>query len=130
MLNIIVLERLKVVVDKQLRDEQAGFRKEGSCMDHIATLRIILEQLLEWNSPSYTTIVDFEKAFNSVDRDTLWKLLRHYGIPEKYITLLQKTYDNCSCRVIHNGVLSELIEMLTGVCQGYLLLPFLFLAGH
>ena len=79
---------------------------------------------------SYTTIVDFEKAFDSVNRDVLWKLLLHYGIPEKYITLLQKTYDNCSCRVIHNGVLSELIEMLTGVCQGCLALPFLFLAGH
>ena len=126
-LNRIILERLKVVVDKRLRDEQAGFRKERSCTDHIATLRIILEQSLEWNSPVYTTFVDFEKAFDSVDRDVLWKLLRHYGIPEKYITLIQKTYDNCSCRVIHNGVLSELVEMLTGVRQGCLLSPFLFL---
>lgn len=52
----------------------------------------------------------------------LWKLLRHYGMPEKYITLIQKTYDNCSCRV-----LSYLIGMLTGVRQGYLLSHFLFL---
>ena len=83
-LNRIILERLKVVVDKRLRDEQAGFRKERSGTDHIATLRIILGQSLEWNSPVYTTFVDFEKAFDSVDRDVLWKLLRHYGIPEKY----------------------------------------------
>ena len=51
-------------------------------------------------------------------------LLRHYGIPEKYITLIQKT---CSYRVIQNGVLSALVEMLTGVRQGCLLSPFLFL---
>jgi len=126
-LNRIILERLKVIVDKRLRDEEAGFRKERSCTDHIATLRIILEQSLEWNSPVYTTFVDFDKAFDSVDRDVLWKLLRHYGIPEKYVTLIQKTYDSYSSRVIHNGVLSELIEMLTVVRQGCLLSPFLFL---
>jgi len=68
---------------------------------------MILEQALEWNSPVYTAfIADFGNAFGSVDREVLWKLLRHYGIPKKYITLIQKTYDNCSCRVIHNGVLS------------------------
>ncbi|KAL9952861.1 hypothetical protein ACROYT_G040182 [Oculina patagonica] len=118
---------MKVEVDKRLREEQAGFRKDRSCTDQIATLRIILEQSLEWNSPVYATFVDYEKAFDSVDREVLWKLLRHYGIPEKYITLIQKTYEECTCRVIHNGVLSELFEMLTGVRQGCLLSPFLFL---
>ena len=49
-LNRIMLERLKIAVDKQLRDHQAGFRKERSCIDQIATLRIIVEQSLEWNS--------------------------------------------------------------------------------
>jgi len=62
-----------------------------------------------------------------IDREVLWKLLRHYDMPEKYITLIQKTYEKCTCRVIHNGVLSELFEMLTGVQQGCLLSPFLFL---
>ena len=126
-LNRVILERLKEEVDKRLREEQAGFRKDRSCTDQIATLRIILEQSLEWNSPVYTTFVDYEKAFDSVDREVLWKLLRHYGIPDKYITLIQKTYEKCTCRVIHNGVLSELFEMLTGVRQGCLLSPFLFL---
>ena len=71
MLNRIILERRKVVVDKRLQDEQdeqAEFRRERSCTDHIAIVRIILEQLLEWNSPVYTTFVDFKKAFDSVDR--------------------------------------------------------------
>ena len=68
------MERLKLVMNKLLRDEQAGFRKERSCTDHIATLRIILEQSLEWNSSIYTTFVDFEKAFGSVDTEMLWRL--------------------------------------------------------
>ena len=82
-------------------------------------LRIILEQSLEWNSSVYTTLVDSEKAFNSVKRGLLWKLLHHYSIPEKYITLTQKTYDNC--------MQFFLIEMLTRDSQGCLLSPFLFL---
>lgn len=61
------------------RDEQVGFRKERSCTNYIATLWIILEQSLEWNPTVYTTFVDCEKAFDSVDREVLWKLLRHYG---------------------------------------------------
>ena len=68
-------------VDTQLRDQQAGFQKEWSCLDQIATLRIILEQSLEWNSPLHENLIDYEKAFNSVDRETLWKLLRHYRVP-------------------------------------------------
>jgi len=71
--------------------------------------------------------VDYEKAFDGVDRKVLWRLLRHYGIPEKYIIFIQKTYEKCTCRMIHSGVLSELIEMLTGVRQGCLLSPYLFL---
>ena len=42
-LNRIILERLKSELDKRMRDEQAGFRKDRSCTDHIATLRIIVE---------------------------------------------------------------------------------------
>ena len=56
------------IMDPHLRDHQAGFRKNRSCTDQIATLRIILEQSLEWNSPLYVNFIDYEKAFDSVDR--------------------------------------------------------------
>ena len=77
---------MKTEVDRLLREEQAGFRKERSCTDHIATLRVIIEQSLEWNSPLYITFLDFEKAFDSVDRTVLWKLLAHYGFIKDHQT--------------------------------------------
>ena len=80
-LTRIILERLKDAIDEQLRPEQAGFRKDKSCTDQIATLRIIIEQSLEWQSPLYMNFIDFQKAFDSIDRETIWKLLQHYGIP-------------------------------------------------
>nr|KAG5685489.1 hypothetical protein BaRGS_003382 [Batillaria attramentaria] len=70
---------------------------------------------------------DYEKAFDSVDREALWKLLRHYGVPGKIISLIQCTYKDMSCRIAHAGQLSENFEVKTGVRQGCLLSPFLFL---
>nr|KAG5711574.1 hypothetical protein BaRGS_016756 [Batillaria attramentaria] len=126
-LNRILLERMREAVDPMLRDQQAGFRRNRSCADQIASLRIIVEQSLEWNSPLYINFIDYEKAFDSVDREALWKLPRHYGVPGKIISLIQCTYQDMSCRIAHAGQLSESFEVKTGVRQGCLLSPFLFL---
>ena len=126
-LNRIILERIKKAVDSLLRDEQAGFRQNKSCLDQITTLRIIIEQCTEWNASLYINFIDFEKAFDSVDGENLWKLLRHYGIPPKITELIKNTYQNMSCRIIHDGKLTEAFEIESGVRQGCLLSPFLFL---
>lgn len=89
-LNRIILDRIKTTVDKNLRDQQAGFRRERSCIDQIAALHMIIEQSIEWNSSLYVNFIDFEKAFDSLDREILWKLLDHYVIPTKLITLIKK----------------------------------------
>ena len=112
---------MKAAVDNRLRDQQAGFRQDRSCTDHIATLRIIVEQSLELNSSLYVNFIDYEKAFDSVDRETLWKLLKHYGIPGKIITLIQRTYEGMSCTVVRRGQLSDYFNVRTGVRHGYLL---------
>ena len=70
-LNRVILDRLKTGVDGKLRDNQAGFRKDRSCTDQIPTLQIIVQQSMEWDSSMYINIVDNEKAFDSLDRDTL-----------------------------------------------------------
>ncbi|VDP37488.1 unnamed protein product [Schistosoma margrebowiei] len=74
--NRVLLNRIKNSVDPKLSDQQAGFCKDRSFTDQIATLRIIVEQSIEWNSSLYINFIDYEKAFDSVDRTTLWKLFR------------------------------------------------------
>ena len=113
---------MKAAVDNRLRDQQAGFRQDRSCTDHIAT-----HIALEWNSSLCVNFIDCGKSIDSVDRETLWKLLKHYGIPEKIITLIQPTYEGMSCRAVHRGQISDCFNVRTGVCQGYLLSPFMFL---
>ena len=122
-----MLERIKDAIDKQLREEQAGFRKNRSTIDQIATLRIIVEQSLEWNSELIINFLDYEKAFDSIDRTSMWKILRHHGIPEKIVNLIKSMYEGTSCRVVHDGQLTDSFDIKTGVRQGCLLSPFLFI---
>ena len=100
----VLLNRMKGAVDTKLRDELAGFRKGRSCTDHIATLRIIVEQSVEWRSSAYMYIcfVDFQKAFDSIYRETLWKLLSHCGVPSKIVNIIRKLYEGFTAQVVHN----------------------------
>ncbi|VDP61978.1 unnamed protein product [Schistosoma curassoni] len=112
-LNRVFLNRMKDAVDAQLRDQQAGFRRDRSCTDQIATLRIIVEQSFEWNSTLYINFIDYEKAFDSVDRRTLWKFLRHYGVPEKIVNTIRNSYDGLQCKVVHGGQLTDAFQTST-----------------
>ena len=126
-LTRILLERLKKAIDLKLRPEQAGFRQDHSCTDQIATLRIIIEQSLEWQSTLYLNFIDFQKAFDSVDRNTIWKIFDHFGIPVIFKEIIKQLYDNATCQVIHNGKLTQPFNVETGVRQGCLLSPMIFL---
>ena len=86
-----------------------------------------MEQSLEWNSQLIVNFLDYEKAFDSIDRATLWKILRHHGIPQKLVNLIKSMYEGTSCRVIHDGQLTDSFDIKTGVRQGCLLSPFLFI---
>ena len=123
----MILERLKEALDCKLLEEQAGFRQHRSCSDQIITLRIIIEQSLEWNSSLHINFIDFKKAFDSVDRETLWKILRYHGVPEKLINIIICQYRDSVCRVIHGRGLTEPFRVKTGTRQGCMLSPFLFL---
>ena len=86
-LSKIVHNRLTGTLDKHIRQEQASFRPERSCLDHTFTLRQILGQSRERNMPM-NAHVDLEKAFDSVHRESLWRILRHYGVPQKLVNMV------------------------------------------
>ena len=125
--NRVILNRIMSPLVQQLRKEQAGFMPGKSCIDQINTLRIIIEQSAEFNSPLYVLFIDYEKAFDKIDRSMLWILLANYGVPAKIIQLIKTQYDQFTCRVSHAGMLSDPIETICGVRQGCLLSPLLFL---
>ena len=70
--------------------------------------------------------MDFEKAFDSLDREAMWRI-RHYGITNKVIKVLKFQYQGFTCQVLHGGTMTEPIQVKTGVRQGCLLSPLLLL---
>jgi hypothetical protein len=126
-LDRVLLKRMKETVEPKLGDQQAGFHGNRSCANQIPSLRIIVVQSLEWNSLLFVNFMHYKKVLDSVDRETLWKLLRHFGVPLNIISIVRCTYQEMSCRISHAGQLSNSFEVKTGVRQGCLMSPFLSL---
>ena len=99
----ILSTRINKVLDQAFRKEQAGFRPGRSCTNQINTLRIIIEQSVEMQSPLYLLFIDYEKAFDSVNREFMWKVLEMYSVPSKLLNLVKELYNECECKVIHCG---------------------------
>ena len=125
----ILLDRIDQAIDERLRQEQAGFRKGRGCTDQIFALRNIIEQCLEWNSPLVINFIDFKKAFDSIHRNSLWKILRSYGLPQKIVTLIQLFYQQFECSIINNNTLIDWFSVDSGVRQGCILSPILFIVA-
>ena len=111
----VIAKRIVDAIDHTLRKEQAGFRANEGCSDHIFTLRNIIEQCIEWQHNIVINFVDFEKAFDSLDRDSMWEIMRSYGIPEKIINMIKLFYNNYRCCVLHNGTQSTWFNVQSGV---------------
>ncbi|XP_056006627.1 uncharacterized protein LOC130050469 [Ostrea edulis] len=94
----IMLGRLKTALDNTLREEQAGFHQDRSCTDHIATMGIIIEQSMEWQTPLYAVLIHFQKAFDSVDRDIFWRLM-HTTASHTNVSIIQQLYEDTTRQV-------------------------------
>jgi hypothetical protein len=113
----VLFNKSKERVNLRLRKEQAGFRPNRSCIDQINTLRIIIEQCIECSSPLYTVFTDFEKAFDLIIREAVWKEVKRHVVPTQIVNLVKETYRGYACRVVHEGRVSEPISVQTGVRQ-------------
>lgn len=126
-LTKILLNRINEKLDSTIRKQQAGFRPNRSCVDHINTLRIIIEQSVEFRTALQLVFVDYSTAFDSINRDCIWNALIQRGISPKLIRLIRAQYDGFKCRVLYNGRLSAEFNTISGVRQGCLMSPILFL---
>ena len=122
----IIRRRLLDGREHQIREEQAGFRPMRGCIDHIFTLRQILEHRHTYRQPTIVVFLDLKAAFDSVFRKGLWNCLERYGVPPKYIQLLKALYNNSESRVRVYNTLSRPFSTKSGVRQGCPISPFLF----
>ena len=105
---------------------QAGFRTGRSCVDQCFALRQLIEKSLEMQLAVKINFIDFKAAFDSVHRDSLWKVLRAYGIPEKIVNIMKNTYEGSECCVKVDGEVTGWFPVTAGVRQGCIWSPLLF----
>ena len=109
------------------KDEQNGFRRNRSCLEHIYALYSVINKRKQQKLSTYVCFVD-EKAFDTVQRDCLWYKLISVGIKGKILNAVQSLYTNvqCQCAVKVNDYLSPLFKVSQGVKQKGKLSPTLF----
>lgn len=122
----IVLNRLKIISEEVLPECQCGFRAGHSTSDMIFTLRQLQEKAAEQHQPLYVVFVDFSKAFVTVERTTLWKVLETHGCLDKLINIIKQFHDGMKAQVTVSGEPSDAFVVNHGVKQGCVLAPILF----
>ena len=79
-------------MNRELPNVPTGFRKGRGTIDQIANIRWITEKAREFQKSIYFCFIDYAKAFDCVDYNKLWKILKEMGIPDHLTCLLQKLY--------------------------------------
>ena len=109
-------------MNRELPDVQAGFRKGRGTRDQIANIRWIIKKARVPEKCLFLRI-DYAKAFDCVDHNKLWKILKEVGIPDR---LLRNLYAGQEATVRTGHGTTDWLQIGKGECQGCILLPCLF----
>ena len=122
----IIPARLQQYVNCELPDVQAGFRKGRGTRGQIANIHWIIEKARELQKNIYFCFIDYVKAFDCVDHNKLWQILKEMGIPDHLICLLRNRYVDQEAIVRTGYGTTDWFQIGKGVHQGCILSPCLF----
>ena len=122
----ILQARLQQYVSCELPDVQAGFRKGRGTRDQTANICWIIEKTREFQKNIYFCFIDYAKAFDYVDHNKLWKILKEMGIPDHLTCLLRNLYAGQEATVTTGHGTTDWFQTGKGVRQGCALSPCLF----
>ena len=113
-------------MNQKLPDVQARFRKGRGTRDQIANICWTIDKVREFQKNIDFCFIDYTKAFDFVDPNKLWKILKEMGIPDHLICLLTNLYAGQEAIVRNRHGTTDWFQIRKGVCQGCLLSPCLF----
>ena len=118
--------KLQQYENRELPDVQDGFRKGRGTKDQIANIHWIIKKASEFQKNIYFCFTDYAKAFDCVDHNKLWKILKEVGIPDHLTCLLRNLYAGQEATVRTGHGTTVWFQIGKGVCQGCILSPCLF----
>ena len=122
----ILQARLQQYVKHELPDVQAGFRKGRGTRDQISNICWIIKKAREFQKNIYFCYIDYAKAFDCVDHNKLWKILKEIGIPDHLTCLLRNLCAGQEATVRTGHGTTDWFQIGKGVHQGYIFSPCLF----
>ena len=113
-------------MNRELPDVQAEFRRGRRIRDQIANICWITKKAREFQKNIYFCFIDYAKAFDCVDHNKLWKILKEMGIPDYLTCLLRKLYAGQAATVRTGHGTIDWFQIKKGICQDCILSPCLF----
>ena len=122
MLKILQV-RVQQYVNGELPDVQAGYRTGRGTRGQIANIRCIMEKAREFQKNIYFCFIGYAKAFDYVDHNKLWEILKEMGITDHMTCLLRNLYPGQEATVGTGHGTKDCFQIGKGVCQGCILYP-------
>lgn len=107
-------------------EEQCGFTAGKSGVDHLFTIRQLLQKSHEKMKDIHMIFIDLEKAYDSVPRKLMWKTMETANISRPIISLIRLIYKSNMCQIKMGSKLSEEFRTSKVLLQGYCMSPTLF----
>ena len=122
----ILQVRFQQYINCELPDVQTGFKKGRGTGNQIANIHWIIKKARELQKNIYFCFIDYSKAFDCVDNNRLWGILKEMGMPDYLPCLLRNLYAGQEATVTTGHGTTDWLQFEKGVCQGWILSPCLF----
>ena len=122
----ILQARLQQYVNYEFPGVQAGFKKCRGTRDQNANICWIIEKIREFQKTIYFCLIDYAKAFDCVDHNNLWKILKEVGIPDYHTYRLRNVYADQEATIRTRYEITDWFQIRKGICQGCILSSCLF----
>ena len=122
----VLIRRVREGTEGVIGDEQCGFRRGRGCTDQIFAVRQVCEKYLAKGKEVFWAFMDLEKAYDRIDREALWTVLRMYGIGGRLLKGVKSFYRNSRACVRVGNSVSDWFSVNVGLRQGCVMSPWLF----
>ena len=122
----VLTKRIRDKTENVIAGMQSGFRRGRECTDQIFIVKQICKKYLGKGKDVYFAFLDLEKAYDRVDRDAMWNVLRLYGIGDRLLQGVKSLYVGSKACVRIGSEVSEWFPVRVELRHGCVMLPWLF----